>query len=131
MAVADLALAVPADLTECANVREAVRRWWVGDASTDEQLNDALLVATELFSNAANAAKHSGSTSLIHLRAEHRATGIVIEVQNEGPGFNPDTLGAAKPDQRNGRGIAIAKALGQLTVAQRGALTLVRVEISA
>ena len=124
-----LYLTVPADHAECAGVRTELRSWWPSNSPRADHLDDALLIATELVSNAVAAVDRRGADRPhISMRAEHLPNGFSIEVRNEGPGFDPDALPTPSDDQACGRGIALARALGQLTVDQSGTVTSVRVE---
>ena len=121
----DLELTVPADNSQAMMVRNAIRSWSIEEHLSVATIDDALLVASELFSNAVRASV--GSRIDVAIRASEDT--IVIETANAGPGFDPAALPAPDPDRPGGRGIAISQALGALVVEQTGSTTVVRVAL--
>ena len=122
----DLLLTLPPDNSQAKHVRAAIRRWSTGEHLADRLLDDTLLVASELFSNAVRASV--GSLIGVMVRSDDGA--IVVETTNIGPGFDPAAVPAPSIDHPGGRGIAISRALGSVVVEQAGSTTVVRVALS-
>jgi serine phosphatase RsbU (regulator of sigma subunit)/anti-sigma regulatory factor (Ser/Thr protein kinase) len=103
---------------------------WLEQLSVNEaERDDLLLVASELASNAVRHA--SGAPTALALRAWAEADSIVVEVEDDGPGFEmgeryyddetPDT------ELENGRGLYVVEALSdEVSVRREGERTLVR-----
>ena len=121
----DLLLTVPPENNQACLVRSAIRRWSSDEHVPEWIIDDALLVASELFSNAVRAS--AGSRIDISVRASTDA--VIVETSNTGPGFDPTAIPAPSYDRPGGRGIAISKALGSLVVEQSGSRTTVRVAL--
>ena len=121
----DLLLTVPPENNQAHLVRSAIRRWSSDHDVPEWIIDDALLVASELFSNAVRAS--AGSRIDISVRAITDA--VVVETSNIGPGFDPTSIPAPSYNRPGGRGIAISKALGSLVVEQSGSRTTVRVAL--
>lgn len=121
----DLQLTVPADNTHAQLVRTAIRSWSVEENLSTNTIDDALLVASELFSNAVRASV--GSCIDVAVRTDDDS--VVIETANTGPGFDPTSVPPPDADRPGGRGLAISRALGSLVVEQAGSTTIVRVAL--
>ena len=121
----DLLLTVPPENNQAHLVRSAIRRWSTDEHVPEWILDDALLVASELFSNAVRASAGSGID--ISVRASTDA--VIVETSNIGPGFDPTVIPTPSYDRPGGRGIAISRALGSLVVEQSGSRTTVRVAL--
>jgi serine phosphatase RsbU (regulator of sigma subunit)/anti-sigma regulatory factor (Ser/Thr protein kinase) len=102
---------------------------WLAHLSVDEaERADLLLVASELCSNAVRHA--SGAPSALSLRAWADGDAILIEVEDDGAGFElnrryddeiPD------PDMEQGRGLYVVEALtDEMSVRREGERTIVR-----
>jgi Histidine kinase-like ATPase domain len=140
---------LPAD-HECAKDLRAVFASFLRDEGVDSSgCDDALLVATELFSNAVNASAPDNtilclvriinvrSLSPFNRRGKTRtnllyssSTRLVIEVKNVGKKFS---IGLAAPPSLirfGGRGIAIARALGTVSVHHGDGVTTVSVTLN-
>jgi anti-sigma regulatory factor (Ser/Thr protein kinase) len=75
----------------------------------EEQVYDALLVISELVTNAIT---HALPPVALHLQAASDSSGRVqIHVSDGGPEPRPDTWAAARPDDEHGRGAAIISRL--------------------
>lgn len=104
-----LELAVPARYPEVGALRHAVDAFL--RESTDESLRShLLLVVSELCTNAVEAL--SNPRSELTLRVRDRRDGIVIEVEDFGPGFAAaiGRRGARESDER-GRGLQVVASL--------------------
>jgi serine phosphatase RsbU (regulator of sigma subunit)/anti-sigma regulatory factor (Ser/Thr protein kinase) len=109
--------------------RHLLADWLEHLAVEQTELADLLLVASELCSNAVRHA--SGAPSALVLRAWAEGDAIVVEVQDDGAGFElseryyddepPD------PDAEQGRGLYVVEALtDEVTVRREGDRTVVR-----
>ncbi len=92
-----------------------------------EERSDLLLVATEL---SANAVRHaSGAPAGVCLRAWVERDAVVVEVSDDGAGFERDDLRPADvpdPDVERGRGLFVVEALtDEVTVERRDDRTVV------
>jgi len=127
--VDDLLLHLSCDDAEAAGLRSRMRRWMTGaGVPPGDASDDALLVASELFSNAVRA---SSGMSGVDVRLHLEPGGLLLEVANMGAGFDPDGVMAPVADRPGGRGIAIAKTLGRLSIDQKGGRTSVSVLLVA
>jgi anti-sigma regulatory factor (Ser/Thr protein kinase) len=124
----DLLLSLPRDDRQARYLRDQIRRWSPGVGLTDPQLEDALLVASELLSNAVRAAEPD---TTIDFQLANSTTGVSVRMENTGPGFDVDALPAPSRQRHGGRGIAIMRALGALTVNQVADQTIVTVLLNA
>ena len=122
--VSDLELHLPPDNEQSRVLRAKIREWGSAEGYPDPFVDDVLLVASELFSNAVRATVGRAS---ITAGIERNSDGAVVTMTNEGPGFDPDVIPAPHPDRAGGRGIWLAKALGTLKVTQQRSKTTVTV----
>jgi anti-sigma regulatory factor (Ser/Thr protein kinase) len=121
-AMPELRLRSAASHGEAGAVRSALRDWL---GPLDELLrDDTILVASELFSNAVDAATPSTD---IEVCLSSDSSSVVVEVTNVGAGFDEEEVRIPSSDRPGGRGIAIAKALGSVNVEQAQGSTTVRV----
>lgn len=98
---------------ELSEARAAIRSWVVAEDGLNEALlDDVLLVATELLSNAKTAAR-PGSTITLGCSAEGGR--VEVAVTNAGPLFSHRPVMPAPGSQR-GRGLAIVAAIADLSV---------------
>ncbi len=105
-------------------LRDRLRAWCSDEGYSEPLADDLLLVASELFSNAVRATVGEAS---ITAGIERRASGTLVRMVNEGPGFDLANVLAPTADRAGGRGVSIAKALGTIEVAQRRTTTTVTV----
>ena len=122
--VPDLKLQLPPNQDQSRVLRAKIREWGSAEGYPAPYVDDVVLVASELFSNAVRATV-GGAT--IMAGVERRTDGATVRMTNEGPGFDPDALSAPHSDDTGGRGIWLAKALGTLGVTQRKTKTIVTV----
>jgi len=89
-------------------------------------VGDLLLVASELCTNAMQAAQDRGSQVVLRVAAE--GDSIAIDVENDGGGFAwQRRAGPPDPDMESGRGLFLVEALtDELTVRQDPSRTIVR-----
>lgn len=109
----DLFLSLPRDDRQAGYLREQIRIWSTLVRLSRQQLDDLLLVASELLSNAVRAAD---ADSVIDVCVEWSETGVSVRVGNRGPGFDLESLPEPSRTRHGGRGIAIMRALGTVTV---------------
>ena len=122
----DIELQLPPDHGQGRVVRQRTRDWCSAEGFSDPYVDDVVLVASELFSNAVHATTGDASIT-VGLNRHH--DGALVRITNEGPGFDPETLSAPHIDRGGGRGIWLAKALGTLGVSQDQAKTVVSVVV--
>lgn len=99
-----------ADRLELREARARISDWLDGHA----RLDDALLVATELLTNARTASAPRDAE--ITLRASCADDGITFSVSNTGPSLWSTERPMPDHTQPRGRGLAIASALGDTAV---------------
>ncbi|MFJ3229255.1 ATP-binding protein [Streptomyces sp. NPDC086783] len=88
------------------NCRSVLQRWGL----TEEQVYDALLVVSELVTNAVT---HALPPVVLHLNATVDRPGQVrISVSDGGPSPVNDECSTRQPDDEHGRGAIIVSALG-------------------
>ena len=126
MPVPDLELHLSPDHDQSRVLRAKIREWGSAEGYPEPYVDDVVLVASELFSNAVRATVGGAP---ITAGVERRTDGATVRMTNEGPGFDPDGLPAPHPDHAGGRGIWLAKALGTLGVTQRKTKTIVTVVV--
>lgn len=99
---------------------------WLRHQPVDPDLRDDLLfVATELCANSVRAA--STAPGSIQLRAELDGAAVVIEVEDDGEGYELDDDTQPQPDAEAGRGLFLVRALtDELGVERRDERTLTR-----
>ena len=107
-------------------LRDRLRAWCSDEGYAETLADDLLLVASELFSNAVRATVGAAS---ITVDFERRAGGTLVQVVNEGPGFDLANVPAPTADRPGGRGVSITQALGTMAVAQHRTTTTVTVLI--
>ena len=122
--VPDLELHLPPDHDQSGVLRAKIREWASAEGYPEPYVDDVVLIASELFSNAVRA---TVSGAPITAGIERRSDGAIVRMINEGPGFDPDVIPAPHPDRAGGRGIWLAKALGTLGVTQNRSKTIVTV----
>lgn len=126
MPVPELELQLSPDHGQSRVLRAKIREWGLAEGYSDLYVDDVMLVASELFSNAVQAT--TGDASITVALARH-PDGALVRMTNEGPGFDPERVPAPYPDRVGGRGIWLAKALGTLGVTQRQSKTIVTVVV--
>jgi anti-sigma regulatory factor (Ser/Thr protein kinase) len=122
--VPDLELKLIPENDQSRVLRARLREWCSDEGLPEPQVDDLVLVASELFSNAVRA---TVGEAPITAGFERQADGTLVRMVNEGSGFDPAQVAPPAPDRVGGRGISIAKALGTLAVAQRRTTTTVTV----
>lgn len=98
----------PTDPSAVTAARRVLQEW-LRDGGHNDRVDDILLVATELAANAVR----SGASSF-RLRAWREATGLAIEVADDGPGFEaapPPLRQTPAVDAENGRGLFLVRTL--------------------
>jgi anti-sigma regulatory factor (Ser/Thr protein kinase) len=80
------------------------------EAATPDELNSALLIATELVTNAV---RHSGmgEGDTLMLVVDLSLGRAIISVRDRGPGFSPSGLEPPSTDAGNGWGLRVVEAL--------------------
>jgi anti-sigma regulatory factor (Ser/Thr protein kinase) len=121
-AMPDLSLALPREDSQARHLREQIRIWAATVGIGERQLDDVLLVASELLSNAVRA---SDVGSSISVNFANSTLGVTVHMENTGPGFDIESLPLPSRQRHGGRGIAIMRALGTVAVIQEGTQTLV------
>ncbi len=109
--------------------RRRLRAWLSNAGVAEPSLDDILLVAGELGTNAAKAAR-----TAIEVRSWTGPGCVVVEVADDGPGFDGLPLGEALPDpaSERGRGLFLVQSLTRDCRVQSGSHgTLVRCTIPA
>ena len=99
----------PADAPSVTAARHALRDWLAssGVRATDAKTGELLLVASELAGNAVRA-----KASWFRIRAWHDDAGLLIEVADDGPGFDaplPPLEQVPPLDAENGRGLFLVR----------------------
>ena len=122
--MADLELRLSPRHDQSRDLRDTVRAWCSNEGYPESYVDDVVLVASELFSNAVRA---TVSDSWIVAAVERRFDKALVRMTNEGTGFDPDELVDPNVNIGGGRGIWLAKALGELGVTQRHTQTIVTV----
>ena len=122
----ELQLQLPPDHDQSRVLREKIREWCSAQGYPDPYVDDVVLVASELFSNAVQATIGDAS---ITVGLTRRHDGALVRIINEGPGFDPGSLSAPRTDRAGGRGIWLAKSLGTLGVTQHQSTTIVSVVV--
>ncbi len=122
----DLELQLDPDHDQSRVMRAEIRKWCSAQGFPDPYVDDVVLVASELFSNAVQATV--GDASITVGLARH-PEGALVRMANEGPGFDPERVPAPHPGLGGGRGIWLAKALGKLLVTQHQSTTIVTVVV--
>jgi anti-sigma regulatory factor (Ser/Thr protein kinase) len=126
--VNDLLLSLPRDDRQASYLRDQIRLWSPSVGLTEPQLEDALLVASELLSNAVRAAQLH---TTIDVQLANSTEGVSVRMENTGPGFDVEALPPPSRQRHGGRGIPIMRALGAVTVYQVAGQTIVTVSLRA
>lgn len=111
------------DRLELSQAREAIRAWVAEeDNVSEETLDDILLVATELLSNARTAADEGSTIEIVCAAQRGR---VEVAVTNSGPLFSHRPTMPADVSTR-GRGLAIVAAIADLSLddSQAGSVTV-------
>ena len=118
-------VAVPAQLPAVGALRRAVDKF-LNDWSDPSRRNQILLAVSELGTNAIEALHDPGSE--VTLRIRNLEDCIVIEIQDEGPGFGDVVdCGSVPPSAERGRGLQVVRAVAdEFSVDQQEGRTTVR-----
>ncbi|WP_037626281.1 ATP-binding protein [Streptomyces aureus] len=84
--------------------RPVLAAWGLGD----DQIYDALVVISELVTNAVS---HALPPVVLHLQASSSSSGVQVCVSDGGPQDTPDNWAAVRPVDEHGRGDMIVSAL--------------------
>lgn len=112
------------DMEEVPALRHRFSNWLAGARFDEEAIEDLTIAITELASNAARVAQ-----SYFEVRAALIPDGVIIEVEDDGPGLVHEDLFGMLPDpeSESGRGLLIVRTLvDEFTVRATGAGTVVR-----
>jgi anti-sigma regulatory factor (Ser/Thr protein kinase) len=120
----DLTLRLEGDQTQAKIVRNLIRHWAIEEQLSETGCNDAIFVASELFSNAVSAAEPG---TLINVKLSHANDRVEVSVQNVGPPFQPASLDMPPPHGVRGRGLALTRLLGTVSINRRDGCTIVSV----
>lgn len=127
MLMTDVMLRLEPDQAHARIVRDQLRSWAEIERLSEDGCDNAIFVASELFSNAVTAADPG---TLIDVRVTHIGDTVKVAVENNGPEFDPTLLVMPQPTDERGRGIAIARLLGVLSVSRVGRMTCVTVMLA-
>jgi len=112
-----VALNLPFNGRSAGSVRRALTPWLEHQQASELRISDALLVATELVSNAVrHAAPLANDTLLVRW---HREDGDLVLSVCDGGGSGDPVLVIADAEAERGRGLAIVDALSQRWWVQR------------
>ena len=118
-------LELASDQREGAVARRVARAALIGDGADETEVSDVELVTSELFANAVTASTHHASVSIDIMLNE---SSVLISVTNQGDAFELRSARAGI-DAVGGRGLEIARALGDTHVSHDHGRTTVTVEI--
>ncbi len=118
----DLNVTFAADITLASDLRALLRTWCANHTISDDEAGDALLVSTELFTNAVNAA-NPGSSVVVSVGL--RSDAMILSMSNMGQPFELASLPAPSIDRPGGRGLMITQAVGTVSVSHRMGTTTV------
>jgi serine/threonine-protein kinase RsbW len=122
-----LSIEVPPQYTALAEVRRQLRTWLEAAGATPSTIDDLLLVATELCTNAVEATHHGEE---VCLQAATDGEAVQLEVTNAAADGVPVEVVPALESgslQERGRGLAIVRALvDSLTMSSTEGRTVVR-----
>ena len=122
--VSPLSLTLPCDDRQAGLLRVRIRDW-CGRAHLGADLReDALIIASELFSNAVRAAATATTVGVLLI---HERDTVTVSVANSGPPFALADIAPPSAHRAGGRGIAIARTLGAVFVEHSNGITVVRV----
>lgn len=124
--VNDLILSFSRDDRHAKFLRARVRLWSAEEHLPETQLQDVLIVASELLSNAVRAAV---SETTIAVCLMHTAEAVCVQVTNIGTGFDINEIPVPSHERVGGRGLAIMRALGVVAVSQIDEKTVVTVTL--
>jgi anti-sigma regulatory factor (Ser/Thr protein kinase) len=114
------------DHHENAVARRIARAALEQDHATGDQIDDAVLITSELFTNAVHATVDDEQVSVSVTLSDDD---IVVRVSNRGPTFDlPST--PAQPTDEGGRGLEMARLIGETTISHEEGITTVSVDIA-
>ena len=119
---ADLRLTLTADHAHGSRLRALLCTWCAGNGVGGDESGDALLVSSELFSNAVAAADVGSS---VFISASLRSDAMVLSVSNSGQPFELESVSLSSIDRLGGRGLMIVQAVGVVSVSHHGGMTTV------
>ncbi len=108
-----LQLDLPADARFLPRTRRAIAGYLEEVGADAEQSADVVLALDEACANVVRHAFPHGTAGTIHLRAELDPDSVVVQVEDEGVGFDPFSapLREAEPEDVSGRGLRIIREL--------------------
>ena len=119
---ADLNVTFAPDVAHAPELRALLRTWCTNNSISGDEASDALVVGTELFTNAVKAASLGSSVVLsVHLDSD----AMVLSVANRGLPFDLASLPTPSIDRPGGRGLMITQAVGTVSVSHRMGTTTV------
>lgn len=110
------------DVAHAPALRALLRTWCKNNSISGDDAGDALLVGTELFTNAVNAGS-VGSPVVVSVHLDTDA--MILFVSNRGQTFDLASLPAPSIDRPGGRGLMITQAIGTVSVSHRKGTTTV------
>ena len=122
-----LSVSLSADPSNGRVLRAMVRDAWSGAPAPSSDLDDVLLITSELFANATEATHPRSEPIEISVEGTEFATRI--SVTNTGPSFDIPNTFAAPPSQHGGRGLLISRNIGKLVINHDGQRSEVTVDI--
>lgn len=103
-----IAVRLPSDLVYVRPFRKMLEGLLVGQAWSEDCLEDAALVATEVVQNAIEHGSRNDGREHVDIRLEARADGLLLEVRDPGTGRDPRALilrdVTVPPDMESPRG---------------------------
>lgn len=123
---ADLNVTFAADITHAPDLRALLRTWCAGHSISGDEAGDALLVGTELFTNAVDAAT-PGSSVVVAVGLRDDA--MILSMANTGEPFELASLPAPSIHRPGGRGLMITQAIGSVSISHRMGTTTVSAEL--
>ncbi len=118
-------LEVQPNIREGAVARRIASAALQDDHANAEEIADVELVTSELVTNAVEASTGSGAVAV---SMELSDDDVRVSVANQGDAFEPN-LKASDREDRRGRGLAIVRAIGDLTIEHEDGTTTVSVDI--
>ena len=122
----ELRLSLPSAHTLVRPLRKSIKDWLARGPFATGLIDDVLLAASELFANAVSSASED---SPIQVSLRTVGTSLILEVANEGLGFDLLLIPSPSPERSTGRGLAIVRTFGDLAVDQHGGRTFVSVTL--
>jgi serine/threonine-protein kinase RsbW len=105
-------LTIPAKAEYITLVRLALTGLWRLRSFSEESLADLKLAVTEACSNSVRHAYGEGRDGIVHVHYELHADRLVIEVADDGTGFDPDPWDRERGElSEGGLGLAIIRSL--------------------